>query len=108
MTLQPLPARRVTRLAAWGMAGLCCLCLLSGPSQSAEKPVQVAAFAPKIEVANAPDTSLLTFSDFPDWVACATFSPDGRMVAAGSYGVIKLLDPTAKKELGTLTERRAS
>ena len=45
------------------------------------------------------------FTEFPDWVACAAFSPDGRQVAAGSYGVCKLFDTAAGKELATLAEK---
>ncbi|HTI52081.1 MAG TPA: Gfo/Idh/MocA family oxidoreductase, partial [Planctomycetaceae bacterium] len=44
------------------------------------------------------------FSKFPDWVASVAFSPEGRTLAAGSYGVIKLFDPAEKHEVASLAE----
>jgi WD40 repeat protein len=44
------------------------------------------------------------FVKFPDWVACVAFSPDNRTLAAGSYGVVKLLDVVEKQELAALPE----
>lgn len=45
-----------------------------------------------------------TFSDFPDWVASVAFSPDGRWLAAGSYGTIKLFDVAERREAAALPE----
>ena len=44
------------------------------------------------------------FAKFPDWVACVAFSPDGKTLAAGSYGVAKLLDVAKQQEIAAFTE----
>lgn len=54
--------------------------------------------------ATAHPPAAATFSKFPDWVASVAFSPQGRTLAAGSYGVIKLFDPIEQREIGSLTE----
>ena len=45
-----------------------------------------------------------TFPKFPDWVACVAFSPDSRVLAAGSYEIVKLLDLVENKEIAKLAE----
>lgn len=45
-----------------------------------------------------------TFENFPDWVSCASFSPDGARLAAGSYGVVRIFDLSQKQEVATLRE----
>lgn len=45
------------------------------------------------------------FVKFPDWVECVAFSPDGKILAAGSYGVVKLIDVAEKQEVAALPER---
>ncbi|MBS0264288.1 MAG: Gfo/Idh/MocA family oxidoreductase [Planctomycetes bacterium] len=45
------------------------------------------------------------FSKFPDWVECVTFSPDGKTLAAGSHGVVKLIDVAGQQETAALTRR---
>src|SRR5262249_33643995 len=47
---------------------------------------------------------LATIADFPDWVSSVATSPDGRMLAAGSYGTIKLIDLSTRREAGALSE----
>jgi hypothetical protein len=44
------------------------------------------------------------FKGFPDWVGCVAFSPDGKTLAAGSYGVAKLFDVAHERELTALAE----
>lgn len=43
-------------------------------------------------------------SNFPDWVPSVAFSPDGQVLAAGSYGVIRLFNPADAKPVGELSE----
>lgn len=40
-----------------------------------------------------------------DWVACVTFSPDGKTLAAGSYESVKLWDVAEQRELATLKSK---
>lgn len=42
------------------------------------------------------------FVKFPDWVECVAFAPDGKILAAGSYGVVKLIDVNEKQEIAAL------
>jgi hypothetical protein len=44
------------------------------------------------------------FKRFPDWVACVAFAPDGKTLAAGSYGVAKLFDVADEREAAALPE----
>ena len=44
------------------------------------------------------------FVKFPDWVPCVVFAPDNKTLAAGSYGVIKLLDVVEHQEVAALPE----
>ena len=44
------------------------------------------------------------FAKFPDWVASVAFSPDGKTLAAGSYGVVKLFDFAEHEERAALPE----
>lgn len=44
------------------------------------------------------------FVKFPDWVACVAFAPDGKTLAAGSYGVVKLIDVAEQQEIAALAE----
>ena len=46
------------------------------------------------------------FAKFPDWVVSVAFSPDSKTLAAGSYGVVKLIDVVEKQELAVLAEPR--
>src|SRR5579871_4435260 len=45
---------------------------------------------------------LAIFAGQPDWVASVAFSPDGKMLAVGSYETIALCDPAAKSESAKL------
>lgn len=38
---------------------------------------------------------------FPDWVTSVAFSPDGQLLAAGSYDIVKLRDMTTSQEVAT-------
>jgi sugar lactone lactonase YvrE len=54
---------------------------------------------------NSPGASIqpkAVFVKFPDWVECVAFSPDGKILAAGSYGVVKLIDVAEKQEVAAL------
>jgi len=53
----------------------------------------------KKQPAGAKPIALLT--GFPDWVTSVTFSPDGKMLAAGSYEVVKLFDAKTRKPITT-------
>jgi hypothetical protein len=44
------------------------------------------------------------FVKFPDWVPCVAFAPDNKTLAAGSYGVLKLLDVVEQQEIAALPE----
>lgn len=91
--------RRFPALVIGALAGFWCadMLLLSGdePQEPAKPPAAV----------TFPEKPLTTFSKFPDWVACVAFSPDGKTLAAGSYGTVKLFDVAAKKETASLTEK---
>ena len=56
------------------------------------------------ESATSGPAPLATFSKFPDWVPCVAFAPDGKFLAAGSYGIIKVFDTTQSREVATLDE----
>ncbi len=43
-----------------------------------------------------------TLKGFPDWVTSVAFSPDGTLLAAGSYEVVRLWDASQKKDSGEL------
>ena len=45
---------------------------------------------------------LATLKDFPDWVASVAFSPNGLLLAAGSYEGVRLWDVQAQQDAGTL------
>jgi len=42
------------------------------------------------------------FKDFSDWVTSVAISPDGAIIAAGSYQKVQLIDLATKKTIGTL------
>ncbi|MBW3541918.1 MAG: Gfo/Idh/MocA family oxidoreductase [Planctomycetes bacterium] len=44
------------------------------------------------------------FGGFSEWVTSAAFSPDGKRLAAGSYGVVRIWDVDAKKQLHELKD----
>jgi hypothetical protein len=44
------------------------------------------------------------FVKFPDWAPCVAFAPDNKTLAAGSYGVLKLLDVVEQQEIAALPE----
>ncbi|MGC1275841.1 MAG: WD40 repeat domain-containing protein [Planctomycetaceae bacterium] len=44
-------------------------------------------------------------SEFPDRVTSLAFSPDGSLLAAGSYDEVRLIDPTTRKAVETLKTR---
>ncbi len=96
--------------ANWGICSLAILtvlCLLVAGSMSrAQAPPRVAKKAPN-SPGKSPGADLkpaAVFVKFPDWVASVAFAPDGKTLAAGSYGVVKLLDVAEKQELATLPE----
>lgn len=45
---------------------------------------------------------LATLEDFPDWVASVAFSPDGSLLAAGSYEGVRLWNVESQEDAGTL------
>src|SRR5262245_2857918 len=69
------------------------------PPRGARKRPNAANKAPGADV-----QAQAVFVKFPDWVACVSFAPDGKTLAAGSYGVLKLLDVVEKQELAVLPE----
>jgi WD40 repeat protein len=57
---------------------------------------------------NSPGANLqpkTVFVKFPDWVECVTFSPDSKILAAGSYGVVKLLDVHEQQETASFPDK---
>lgn len=50
-------------------------------------------------------TALGVISEFPDWVTSLEFSPDGSLLAAGSYDEVRVIDPTTYKTVETLKTR---
>jgi predicted dehydrogenase len=53
--------------------------------------------------AAAPDAELLaTLEDFPDWVASVAFSPDGTLLATGSYEGVRLWNVETQSDVATL------
>ncbi len=74
---------------AWGQA----------PSRGGKKGRGPAAATPGANV-----KPKAVFKKFPDWVACVAFSPDGKTLAAGSYGVAKLFDVAEERESAALPE----
>lgn len=92
----------VRSLAALGLLGL----LVAGSLSWAQAPPRGAKKAPagpnKSPGADVQPTAV--FVKFPDWVASVAFAPDGKTLAAGSYGVVKLLDVVEKQELAALPE----
>ena len=47
-------------------------------------------------------TTSQRWSGFPDWVMSVAFAPDGHLLAAGSYDIVKLWDVDAGEEVETL------
>jgi hypothetical protein len=70
-----------------------------GPPRGAKKRPNAASKAPGADV-----QPKAVFVKFPDWVACVAFAPDHRTLAAGSYGVVKLLDVVEQQEMAALPE----
>lgn len=48
-------------------------------------------------------TPLATLKDFPDWVSSVAFSPDGHLLAAGSYESVRFWSVADKTDVATLT-----
>jgi predicted dehydrogenase len=46
--------------------------------------------------------AVATLKGFPDWVASVAFSPDGRLLAAGSYETVRLWSVTDQADAATL------
>lgn len=77
--------------ALFGVA--CVATLLTGMAPAKSRPA-----------AARPAEPLATFGKFPDWVTSIAFSPDGKLIAAGSYGVVKLFDTASKAEIASWPE----
>jgi len=89
------------------LAGLIVVCLLvAGSAAQAQAPPRGGKKAPggpgKSPGSDVKATAI--FVKFPDWVASVAFAPDGKTLAAGSYGVVKLLDVAEKQEIAALPE----
>ncbi len=91
----------ITVLSFFGAATVVRAQLSSDAVQNRQKkaPAKAAAKAPGALV--QPKT---VFAKFPDWVACVSFSPDGKLLAAGSYGVTRLLDVADQQQIAELKE----
>ena len=50
-------------------------------------------------------TAVARIADFPDWVTSVAFSSDSKLVAAGSYEVVKLYDVATQKSVADLKVR---
>src|SRR5262245_57113276 len=79
-------------------------CLIVAATSYGQAPARGRSNRPgpskKVPGADVPPKAV--FIKFPDWVECVAFSPDGNVLAAGSYGVVKLLDVAEQKELAAL------
>lgn len=60
--------------------------------------------APQVATGNVPAAPSLaaTLDDFPDWVASVAFSPDGTVLAVGSYEAVALWHVPEQQRMATL------
>ncbi len=95
------------RSASW-IAGIIVLALFGCAAlTSAQAPSRRGEKGPKKTASKAPGANVqpkTVFAKFPDWVACVAFSPDGNTLAAGSYGVAKLINVTEQQEMAAIKE----
>jgi WD40 repeat protein len=104
-------ATRVNRPAAW-VVGITALGILGAViSANAQNPPRGDKNRQKKSAGKSAGKSpgalvqpKTVFAKFPDWVACVAFTPDGKTLAAGSYGVAKLIDVANQQELAALKE----
>lgn len=76
-----------------GLFGLLCLCCLSSANAQPQGDDQADPAKEKlIEI-----KKLGEVSGFQDWVMSVAFSPDGSLVAAGSFDEVKLIDAKTRK-----------
>lgn len=75
------------------------LSLLSVGAHAQRRPVGGKAARPGGLKKASPVKLLTGLQGFEAWVTSVTFSPDGKQLLAGSYGVIRRWDATGKKEL---------
>ena len=70
--------------------------------------VSLDAFGQAIEgEGQAPDAAIVaTLDGFPDWVTSLAFSPDGKLLAVGTYESIRLWDVEQQETAGELRHRR--
>jgi len=88
------------------LAGMALLGFVAGSSSLAQAPSRGAKKRPSAP-SKTPGADVQpkgVFVKFPDWVAGVAFSPDHRTLAAGSYGVVKLLDIVEQQEIAALPE----
>src|SRR5262245_16737297 len=80
--------------------------LLGGSISRAQAPPRGARKRPNAanKASGADVQPKAVFVKFPDWVFCVHFAPDRKILAAGSYGVLKLLDVVEQQELAALSE----
>src|SRR5262249_55295335 len=80
--------------------------LAAGSISQAQAPPRGARKRPNAanKVPGAEVQPKAVFVKFPDWVSCVNFAPDRKTLAAGSYGVLKLLDVVEQQELAALPE----
>jgi len=98
--------RFIAHLRARRFAGAALACLVAGGIAWSQAPSRGAKNRPA-RAAASPGANLkpkAVFKGFPDWVACVAFSPDGKTLAAGSYGVAKLFDVAEERERAVLSE----
>ncbi|HEY2252701.1 MAG TPA: Gfo/Idh/MocA family oxidoreductase [Planctomycetaceae bacterium] len=102
------PSMRVAAIALLALCGSAVFAYAQAPSGAVQNRQKKApGKAPGKAAGKTPGAMVqpkTVFAKFPDWVACVAFSPDGNTLAAGSYGVAKLLDVANQQQIAELNE----
>ncbi|MBI3862822.1 MAG: Gfo/Idh/MocA family oxidoreductase [Planctomycetia bacterium] len=80
---------------------------VGGALAQGKKPARGKAKRPE-QAQSTPGAGLqpkAVFPKFAEWAECVAFAPDGKTLAVGSYGTVKLLDIAEKHEIAALPQR---